>query len=49
VVEHAQQNGASPDTEQVLQQLPAQNFSSVGELVSKLPMSGLEQEIGKLL
>ncbi len=49
IVTHAQATGASPDTVQALQQLPAQNYNSLEELVSKLPMQGIEGEIAKFI
>lgn len=49
VVDQAQQQGASGKAVGALQQLPSEQFGSVEELLSKLPMSEIAGEISKWL
>ncbi len=49
VTAKAEQSGASDEAKQLLAQLPAENFGSIEELISKLPLDTVVADLEKML
>lgn len=50
VVDHAKQQGASPETMQTLREMPDQKYNGIEDLLSKIPVVGnLEGDIEEFM
>jgi hypothetical protein len=49
IINHVKERGANGELKGLMEKLPAQKFGSVEEIMQKLPLGNIGEQIGKLL